>query len=152
MTLRERGSVLEVRRGAVRVLRCLAPPETLDDLAVPVGARACRVAPDELLLIGEPAGPTRPPGRASRRRDRRLGVVDPVGEDAGEAFGRPRSSRRARLAPGRRAGVPAKAFVGDRKIQLLVAASLAHHVDERVRGVLGPARLMTGLLRRRVLL
>ena len=125
--------MFEVRWSAVRVLRCLARPETLDGLAVPAEARACRVASDELLLIGGPAVVDLPDAM----------VVDEAGgwasltlagEGAGEAFGRLSALP---VEPGWLqgvvAGVPAKAFVDGSEIQLLVAASHAHHVDERVR-------------------
>jgi hypothetical protein len=133
MTLRERGSVLEVRRGAVRVLRCLAHPGTLDDLAVPAEARAYRVARDELLLIDGPADVDLPGGLVVDETGG-WAALTLAGEDAREAFGRLSALP---VEPGWLqgvvAGVPAKAFVDGTEIQLLVAGSHAHHVDERVR-------------------
>ena len=124
--------MLEVKRSRVHVVRCLGRPETLDRVAVPAGIHACRVARDELLLIGDVAEVDLEDGL----------VLDETGgweawtfsgPDAGEAFGRlsalPNGSG---FIQGVVAGVPAKAIRDGAEIQLLVASSHAHHVEERI--------------------
>jgi hypothetical protein len=115
------------------VIRCLARPETLDALPGRAGVHACRVAPDELLLVGEPAEIDLAGGLA----------VDETGSWAAWTLSGPAAveafARLSALPPdpgflqGAVAGVPAKAIVGEQEVQLLVAASLAHHVEERLR-------------------
>ena len=125
--------MLEVRRSEAHVVRCLARPETLDALPETVGVHACRVAPDELLLVGEAAEIDLANGLAVDETGG-WAAWTLSGPDAVEALG-----RLSALPPGPGflqgavAGVPAKAIVGETEIHLLVAASLAHHVEERVR-------------------
>lgn len=125
--------MLELRLERVRVKRCLAGPATLDALADGVGLQGCRVAPDELLLIGDVSEFDPAEGL----------VVDETGawaawtlagSDSVEALG-----RLSALPPdpgflqGVVADVSAKVIVAEEEIQLLVPASLAHHVEERMR-------------------
>jgi hypothetical protein len=125
--------VLEVRRSEVHAVRCLARPETLDALPETVGVHAFRVAPDELLLIGLQAETDLPGGLAVDETGG-WAAWTLSGPDAVEALG-----RLSALPPGPGflqgavAGVPAKAIVSEAEIHLLVAASLAHHVEERLR-------------------
>jgi hypothetical protein len=125
--------VLEVSRSGAHVIRCLARPETLDALPGRAGVHACRVAPDELLLVGEPAEIDLAGGLAVDETGS-WAVWTLSGPDAVEAF-----ARLSALSPdpgflqGAVAGVPAKAIVGEQEVQLLVAASLAHHVEARLR-------------------
>jgi hypothetical protein len=124
--------VLEMRRSEPRVVRCLARPETLDALPETAGVHAYRVAPDELLLIGLQAEPDLPGGLAVDETGG-WAAWTLSGPDAVEALG-----RLSALPPGPGflqgavAGVPAKAILGEAEIHLLVAASLAHHVEERL--------------------
>lgn len=125
--------MVELRRSGAHVVRCLARPETLDTLPETTGVHACRVAPDELLLIGRPAEFDLPEGLAVNETGG-WAAWTLSGPDAGEAFG-----RLSMLPPGLGflqgtvAGVPAKAIVSEAEIHLFVAASLAHHVEERFR-------------------
>lgn len=124
--------MLEVRRSRAHVVRCLGRREVLDGVPVPAGIRACRVARDELLLVGDLADVDLQGGL----------VLDETGgwaawtlsgPDAGEAFARLSAlPSDAPFIQGVVAGVPAKAIVDEGEIQLLVAASHAHHVEERI--------------------
>ena len=125
--------MLELRRGEAHVVRCLARPDILDAVDAGPGIEACRVAPDELLLIGGPAGLDPPEGIAV---DESGGWTSWTlsGPGALEAFARLSDlPHRPGFLQGAVAGVPAKAIVGEGEIQLLVAASVGHHVEERVR-------------------
>ena len=134
--------MLELRPASPSIVRCLARPEELDRLATPVGAQVCRVAPDELLLIG-------PPGSAGELLEAcaplASGLVlgDPdafavwtlAGPQAEEAFAR----LSAIELPGGRAflqgsvaGVPAKVLVEAGRIDVFVSSALGHHLRERV--------------------
>jgi hypothetical protein len=46
--------VLELSRSTTSVVDCLAAPEACDRVAPTGGATACRIAPDEILLVSEP--------------------------------------------------------------------------------------------------
>ena len=101
--------MLEVTRSGAHVVRCLGRPETLDGVPVPAGIRACRVARDELLLIGDSADVV---VQDALVLDETGGWATWTlsGPDAGEAFGRlsarPSGSG---FIQGLVAGVPAKA-------------------------------------------
>jgi hypothetical protein len=124
--------VLEVSRSSPRVVRCLAHPDVLDALAKTADGHACRVAADELLLLDRSADIDLAGGLAVEETG---GWAEWTlsGPDAAEAL-----ARLSALPPGPGflqgdvAGVPAKAIVADGEIHLLVPASLAHHVEERV--------------------
>ena len=125
--------MLDVRRSQTHVLRCLARPDDLDGLTVPAGVLALRVAPDELLLIGGRAEVDLPGGLVV---DETAGwaVWTLAGPDAGEALARLSAVQlRPGFSQGVIAGVPAKTIVDGAEIRLLVAASHAHHVEERLR-------------------
>ncbi|HXL44255.1 MAG TPA: hypothetical protein VN960_09375 [Gaiellaceae bacterium] len=125
--------MVELRRSGMHVVRCLARPETLDALPEITGIHACHVAPDELLLIGQPAEVDLPEGLAVNETGG-WAAWTLSGRDAGEVL-----ARLSMLPPGLGflqgtvAGVPAKAIVSEEEIHLLVAASLGHHVEERFR-------------------
>ena len=125
--------MLEVERSEAHVVRCLARPETLDALPETHGVHACRVAPDELLMIGRRAEIDLPDGLTVDETGG-WAALTLFGPDAVEALGRVSAlSPGPGFFQGAVAGVPAKAIVGEAEIHLFVAASLAHHVEERVR-------------------
>jgi hypothetical protein len=97
------------------------------------GVHACRVAPDELLLIGRRAEVDLPEGLAVTETGG-WAAWTLSGRDAGEALARlSMLSDGPGFLQGIVAGVPAKAIVSEVEIHLLVAASLGHHVEERFR-------------------
>src|SRR2546426_8518657 len=53
-TPREPGSVLELAPGAVSVVTCVADEAAIDSTLATERAWICRVAPDEIMLVGLP--------------------------------------------------------------------------------------------------
>lgn len=124
--------MLEMRKNEVRVVRCQARPEALDALRVPAGVHACRVAPDELLLVGRPAEVNLPDGLVVEETGG-WAAWTLSGKDAGEALGRLSALPCGPgFSQGLVAGVPAKVVADGAEVHLLVAASHGHHVEERV--------------------
>ena len=125
--------MLELARTEMTVARCFDRPEVLDALPEISGVHACRVAPDELLLIGAVAAVDLPAGL----------VVDETGgwsvwtisgSEAGEAFARLSAiPLRPGFLQGLIGSVPGKAVVLGDRIHLLVASSVSHHLEARIR-------------------
>lgn len=137
--------MLELVRSEASILCCLARPEELDGVPPVEGAFACRVAPDELLLLA-PVGVL--PGRVAdglEERDPHALVVDQtagwsiwtlLGPDAGSAFARlseiPPPRERPAFVQGAIAEVPAKAIFLADCIHVLVPSSASDHLRMRV--------------------
>ena len=134
----------EVAPAAVSIVRCLARPDALDALEVPAGAFPCRIAPDELIVIGsrEAAGDIL--AACSRRVEDGL-TLDHTdafaawlisGPDAGQAFARLSAIRlpdeRPAFVQGAVAGVPAKVLAEPDQILVLVPSTLGSHLGERL--------------------
>ena len=146
--------MLELRRGEAHVVRCLARPDIARRRRRRPGIEACRVAPDELLLIGGPAeldlaGEAWPWTRADGWAAWTLS-----GPGALEAFARlsVMPPDRSGFLQGAVAGVPAKVIVGEaERPRCSWPRRSRHHVEERVRAsVLATCSQtrLSGLLRR----
>jgi hypothetical protein len=134
--------VLELAPVYSTVLGCHANPSALDRLATR-GGMALRVAPSELLLVG---GQARLDGLTGELQavDRWSLVVDLTsafaiwalrGDARLEAFSRLSAVRlpdSPGVAQGLVAHVPARVFALQEELLILVSASLAHHLRERV--------------------
>ena len=134
----------ELARADVSVVRCLARPEVLDALPAPAGAFACRVAPDELILIGAHAASDEILAACSHHLEEGLALdhTDAFaawaisGHQAGEVFARLSAMRlpdeRPAFVQGAVAGVPAKVLAEADRIVVLVSSVLGHHLGERL--------------------
>lgn len=124
--------MLEVSGSRPRVIRCLGHPEALDALATSADVHACRVAADELFLVGQ-AADVEVAGGLAVEETGAWAEWTLSGPDAAEAVARLSALPAGPgFLQGEVAGVPAKAIIGDGEIHLLVPASVAHHVEERV--------------------
>lgn len=150
--------MLDVARLHACVVACHGSAPALEALAVPAGALALRVAPDELLLLA-------PPARAEellRRATAHLAVVEPgalaVDQSDGWAiFGLPGHQpedegvlalrqlalmplprRRPAFVQGAVAGGPAKLLLLPEVVYLLVPFALRDHVARRLCDVAAP--------------
>lgn len=128
----------ELRAVSPTVVTVLASSPTCDGVAAPAGATLCRVAPRELLLIGDFAA-------ADIRVDEPTAIVEDVtdgwvafelrGEDVAEAFARLSELPlpEAGFAQGEVARVGAKLLVGPGRLTILVPAMLGAFMEERIR-------------------
>jgi hypothetical protein len=137
-------------KGAAKI-RILGPAEALDALEAPDGVSVGRVAPDEVLWLGDP-------GRAAELEERagaataslgRQGLVvdhsdgwvlfSLVGDDGPEVLARLSTLRLPEggsgFVQGQVAQAPAKLFVRPGRLDLLVGSELAWFVHERLVGV-----------------
>jgi hypothetical protein len=138
----ETASVLELRSVPAEVVACYARPSTLDGL-VNNDALAVRIAPDELLLLGERYRLVELENEL-RTRDPHGIVLDLScahsiwmlrGEDRFEAFRRLSELElhdTPAVVQGLVARVPAKIIVGEDELLLIVSSVLEHHIRERV--------------------
>jgi hypothetical protein len=128
-------------------LRAFGPPDALDALKVPAGVRAGRVAGDEVLWVGEP-------GRAADllkslqsqlgKLGNRAAVVDHTdgyalftltGEGRAELFARLSSIRipaDGGFVQGNFAGVPARTFCREDRLEVIVTSDVAWFVSGRL--------------------
>ncbi len=141
-------SALEITRARAAVIRCFTRASAPAPLETPPGAFLIRIAPDELLLVGDP----RDAGAlvaAAREVDDAL-VVDQsdgweaftlAGAGADEAFRRisavPLATPRATATQGAVGGIGAKVLADSDRIVVLVASTAADYVDARIRGAVG---------------
>ncbi len=132
---------------AAAKLRVFGPPDALDALQVPAGVRAGRVAPDEVLWVGEP-GSTGDllAGLQSQlaKLGNRAAVVDHsdgyalfalAGDDREELFARLSSIRipaAGGFVQGNFAGVPARIFCGPDRLEVIVTSDVAWFVGGRL--------------------
>ncbi len=138
--------MLELSSTELAVVACLAAPKALDALPTPEGATAFRTAPDELLLLAPPDAAERVLAAAAESLtaldDDALAIevtdgwtaLTLAGPDAREAFARLSVLElpEAGFIQGDVARVPAKILVEPERLLLLVPASWAEHVRERV--------------------
>jgi hypothetical protein len=135
---------------AAAKVRAFAPPASLDGLKVPAGARAGRVAGDEVLWVGEP-GAADALLEALRAQLGSLGnraaVVDHTdgyalftltGDARAEVFARLSSIRLPEgggFVQGAFAGVPARIFCSADRIEVIVTSDVAWFVGGRLEHV-----------------
>jgi len=151
--------VTELRDLHPSVVACLASPEALDVLPPPGhGARVCRTAPDELLLVGA-AGVA---AELIRETADRVGALDPdalvvdvtdgwagfvlTGEGARRAFSYLSELElpEAGFLQGHVAHVPAKVLVEGDALVLLVPAFWEAHLRRRALADAAPAGIRRG--------
>lgn len=114
-------------------MRVLARPDVLDTFPELDGVFACRVAPDELMLIGPVPAVDLPDGLVVDETGG-WAVWTLAGPEAREAFARLSAVPPGPgFAQGAIGAVPAKAIVLDDRIRILVAVSLGHHLEARIR-------------------
>ena len=133
-------------RGAAKI-RCLGPAEALDRLEPPAGVGAGRVAPDEVLWLGDPGRAAELEALATSQLAGATGstlVVDHsdgwtllslVGDDAAEALARVSSLRvpdDGGFIQGQVAHAPGKVFCRPGRLDVLVGSDLAWFVRERL--------------------
>jgi len=138
--------VLKLAATRASVVGCFAAPEALDTLAAVKDASSCRVAPDEIMLVGEPASAeelVRVAAELTVRADPDAVVLDATdgwaiwtisGEATREAF--------ARLSAvplpdegflqGSVAHVPVRVIVLPDRLHLLAPAMWREHLRERI--------------------
>lgn len=140
--------MLELARAEASVLCCLAQPVHLDALPTVGGTFACRVAPDELLLVAPAGVQSELLGRVAgllEERDPHALVLDQTpgwsvwtlaGRDVWRAFARlsaiPLPSLRPAFVQGTIAEVPGKALLLDDHLHLLVPSPVGHHLRKRI--------------------
>jgi hypothetical protein len=148
MTRREKSSVLELSPVDTVLIRCFGEPSVLDGFPAVPGAAACRVARDELILLGPSAANESliSQARAYLERVDRDGLVIPhtdawslwmiSGEKARAAFARLSANALPRTRPafiqGAIAHLPGKALALQDYIIIMVPSTLGHHLPERV--------------------
>jgi hypothetical protein len=137
--------VLELLSTEAEVVHCFAQREVLDGFPALADVVACRVAPDELMLVAlrgsvkETASTyveSADPGGLVAEQSDGWAIWTLTGQGAAEAFARLSAIRppteRPGFSQGEIGGVPARAIVLDDRIHVLVASSLGHHICERV--------------------
>jgi hypothetical protein len=130
--------VAELRAVSPTVVAVLASAAACDGVAAPAGAGLCRVAPRELLLIGDLAA-------ADVYVDEPTAIVEDVtdgwaafelsGKDIAEAFARLSELQlpEAGFVQGEVARIGAKVIVGSGRLTILVPAMLGAFMEERIR-------------------
>ena len=128
----------ELRPASPTIVAVLASEAACDRVVAPSGATLCRVAPRELLLIGDLAA-------ADVRVDEPTAIVEDVtdgwtafelsGEDIAEVFARLSELPlpEAGFAQGAVAGIGAKLLVEPERLTILVPASVGAFMEERIR-------------------
>lgn len=154
--------MLEIGRFHAAIVECHAGAAALDALRVPEGVHACRVAPDELLLL---AAPSRV-GELLQRATAHLAVAEPralvvdqsdgwtifslAGDGGLTALAQlalfPVREHRPAFLQGAVAGGPAKLLLLPGVVHLLVPFALRDHVEARLRDVCAarPFRIAAG--------
>lgn len=147
--------MLEIGRWHAALIECHAGASALDALAVPAGVHACRVAPDELVLLAAP----QQAGELLRRASAHLAVVAPgalvVDQSDGWAiFSLPGDEgmqtlrqltlfalpeRRPAFVQGAVAGGSARLLLLPGVVLLMVPFALRDHLERRLREVCAPA-------------
>lgn len=141
--------MLELARTEAGLVGCFASAEALDAVHTPKGATACRVAPDELLLIGAPGSPAKVAAAASKTlhaADNDALVLDVTdgwtvwtlgGTDAHDAFERLSMLRlpETGVVQGDVARLPVKVLVDGERLHLAVPSSWAAYLRERIVGL-----------------
>lgn len=119
----------------VHLTGCFASTEALDALAIPAGAVACRIAPDELMLIG-PAGDVEDRVRELDSDAVVLDLTDGwcVAECSRESFARLSEIELPAegFVQGDVARVPARVIAEPDRILLFVPAMYENHLRGRI--------------------
>jgi hypothetical protein len=137
--------VLELRPRDVAVITCVGDPAAMDALGGIPGATACRVAPDETMLLSDPQGATDVVSDATQRAtaaDPDAIVLDATdgwaawtlqGDGVEVAFGRLSAVRLAQgFSQGDVAHVPVKVVSSGDTLDLLVPSMWRAYLRERV--------------------
>lgn len=138
--------MLELARTEAALVGCFASAEALDAVHTPKTVTACRVARDELLLIGAPGSAARVAAAASKALhggDDDALVLDVTdgwtvwtlgGEDAHDAFERLSMLElpAAGVVQGDVARLPVKVVVDGERLHLAVPSSWAAYLRERI--------------------
>lgn len=143
--------MLSIERTHAAVVACCASPPALDTLPPIPGTHACRVAPDELLLVAPPsllaeieprvAGhfATAEPTALVLDQTDGWSVFSLRGDEARSVFAQlstvPLPTGPTAFVQGAVAGGSAKILVVDGIIHLLVPSTLRHHVAARLNDV-----------------
>lgn len=145
--------MLNIERTHPAVVACYASPRALDSLPSIPGAHACRVAPDELLLIAPPALRA----DTERRAVEHFAIMDATalvfdqsdgwtaftlrGDEALTVFSQlsaiPLPTKGPAFVQGAVAGGAAKILLLDEVVHVLVPFTLRQHVAARLRDVCG---------------
>lgn len=141
--------MLDVAPALASVIACHGDGVLLDRLSVEGGAVPCRVAPDELLLVGpRDAGATLlERATAVLTADGADGLAADVtdawsvwavsGAGVDQMFARlstnPLPTERPATVQGLLASVPAKTLLRPERAYIMVATSLHHHLPQRIR-------------------
>ncbi|MEX0833991.1 MAG: hypothetical protein WD276_09025 [Actinomycetota bacterium] len=124
-----------------RLVGCFASPEALDSLRAPEGTTVCRVAPDELMLIG---GVVSVAASSLPLEDDAGAVVldvtdgwsvhELIGEAARAVFSRLSALHLPRegFVQGEVARVPARVIAGPSSVRILVPAMYGSYLSERI--------------------
>ena len=128
----------ELRAVSPTVVAVLASAATCDGVAAPAGATLCRVAPRELLLIGDAeAGDVRvdEPGAIVEDVSDGWAAFELAGVDAAEAFARLSELELPAdgFVQGEVARIGAKLIVEPGRLTILVPAMLGAFLEERIR-------------------
>jgi len=133
------GSVAELRRELPSVVALLAPAEVCDRLVPPAGAVALRVAPREVLLVGPVdvgalSAAIGEDGLVADVSDAWVGLVL-EGADAPDMFARVSELELLERGwiQGEVARAASKVLAEPGRIEVLVPAMLAEHVEARIR-------------------
>ncbi len=133
------GSVAELRRELPSVVALLAPAEVCDRLVPPAGAVALRVAPREVLLVGTVdvgalSAAIGEDGLVADVSDGWVGLVLD-GADAPDAFAQVSELELLERGwiQGEVARAASKVLAEPGRIEVLVPAMLAEHVEARIR-------------------
>lgn len=143
--------MLSIERTHAAVIACYASPQALDSLPSIPGAHACRVAPDELLLIAPPARRADTERRAAEHftiMDATALVFDQSdgwtgftlrGDEALTVFSQlsaiPLPTTRPAFVQGAMAGGAAKILLLNQVVHVLVPLTLRQHVAARLHDV-----------------
>ncbi len=128
----------ELRAVSPTVVAVLASAATCDGVAAPAGANLCRVAPRELLLIGDvEAGDLRvdEPGAIVEDVSDGWAAFELAGDDAAEAFARLSELELPDdgFVQGEVARIGAKILVAPGRLTIFVPAMLGAFLEERIR-------------------
>jgi sarcosine oxidase gamma subunit len=130
--------VAELRALSPTVVAVLASAATCDGVAAPADATLCRVAPRELLLIGDvEAGDVRvdEPGAIVEDVSDGWAAFELAGDDAAEAFARLSELEfpSEGIVQGEVARIGAKLIVAPGRLTILVPSMLGAFLEERIR-------------------
>jgi hypothetical protein len=140
--------VLEIRQSGVAIITCQDEPSTLDTIPVIAGALSCRVAPDELLVVGAKGDAATLLSRVAALQERTLScgiamdvsdawstwTVSGVGVDQvlRRLSGNRMPAHRPALVQGAFARVGAKLLLVGQTVHIMVPSPVGHYLRERL--------------------